>query len=105
MAEASTPLFWKRVFCDSLRKIVEEYKEQYGYKTMSEVYRLMGISRQQIAYWAANPYSTQTKKRYLTVLKAAEIFCLSDEEAEHLANKAGLSLQQGERRLRKCRRY
>lgn len=45
------------------------------------------------------PTVHKQKKRYLTVLKAAEIFCLSDEEAEHLANKAGLSLQQGGRRL------
>ena len=70
-------------FCDSLRSIAEEYKTRYGYGTLNEVYRLLGISRQQVTYWKANPCSTQTKKRYFTVLK----------EAELLANKAGLSLQ------------
>ena len=80
-------------FCDSLRSIAEEYKTRYGYGTLNEVYRLLGISRQQVTYWKANPCSTQTKKRYFTVLKAAELFCLSDEAAELLANKAGLSLQ------------
>lgn len=80
-------------FCDSLRSIAEEYKTRYGYGTLNEVYRLLGISRQQVTYWKANPCSTQTKKRYFTVLEAAELFCLSDEAAELLANKAGLSLQ------------
>lgn len=66
-----------------MRSIAEEYKTRYGYGTLNEVYRLLGISRQQVTYWKANPCSTQTKKRYFTVLKAAEL----------LANKAGLSLQ------------
>ncbi len=67
-------LILEESFCD--RKIVEEYKEQYGYKTMSEVYRLMGISRQQIAYWAANPYSTQTKKTVFDSIKSSRDFLL-----------------------------
>ena len=33
-------------FCDSLRSIAEEYKTRYGYGTLNEVYRLLGISRQ-----------------------------------------------------------
>ena len=58
-------------FCDSLRSIAEEYKTRYGYGTLNEVYRLLGISRQQVTYWKANPCSTQTKKKVFYRVKGS----------------------------------
>lgn len=61
---------------------------------MAEVYALLGCTKQSISYWAMHAYSTQPKKSvYGVISRAAELFALSVEEAEALANSAGLSLQ------------
>jgi len=54
---------------------------------------MLEIKHQYMAKWRTNP-STLTKGnlKYKTILRAADLFGLSDLEAEELANKAGLSI-------------
>lgn len=62
---------------------------------MSLVYAHLGCTKTDITRWAQNPLETHghTKKRRISVvLSAAELFDLSAEEAETLANRSGLSL-------------
>lgn len=69
-------------------------KKNNRIKSIDEVYSLLGISRHQIYKWQKNSTSTQTKKmfKHLTFVAAGEVFGLSSEETEALANKAGLTL-------------
>ena len=61
---------------------------------MSEVYSVIGCSKQNVSYWALHAYSTQAKKSvYEVIRKSAEIFGLDDKASETLANSAGLSLE------------
>lgn len=49
-------------FASVLRRYVENYKKEHGMLRLDEVYRLMGTSRQNVAFWEKNPCSTHTKK-------------------------------------------
>jgi hypothetical protein len=54
----------------------------------------LGCTKQDISYWQKNPCSTQAhcvKSKKAVILKAADLFSLSDNEKDSLANKAGLS--------------
>jgi hypothetical protein len=58
------------------------------------IYALLGVKHQNITRWRANPGSSLTKSglKYDTIIRAGELFALTDTEIEGLANKAGLSL-------------
>ena len=55
---------------------------------------MINTSHQNIRYWRNNPTSASTKKllKYNVITLAGEVFDLSADEMEVLANKAGLSL-------------
>ncbi|MDE6598714.1 MAG: hypothetical protein K2K34_01370 [Oscillospiraceae bacterium] len=59
----------------------------------SEIYTMLGCSKQNISYWSAHSYSTQYQKSIRGVIEnAALLFELSLEDSEILANSAGLTL-------------
>ncbi len=61
---------------------------------LSEVYKMLGCSKQNISYWRMHSYSTQSKKSiYRIINNSISVFGMSDKEVELLANSAGLSLQ------------
>jgi transcriptional regulator with XRE-family HTH domain len=81
-------------FPTALRRLARDYKRANGLKTVDGIYLQIGVSKQDISYWASNPGRTQTRKFRSTVIEsAAAVFGLSKQESESLANKAGLSLQ------------
>lgn len=54
---------------------------------------MLGCSKQHVSYWGIHSYSTQAKKSiYKIINNSVTLFGLSAEEAELLANSAGLSL-------------
>lgn len=60
---------------------------------LSEIYKRLGCSKQNISYWNANSYSTQYQKSIRSVIENASVlFGLSLGGSEILANSAGLSL-------------
>ncbi len=65
---------------------------------MTEVYSMLGCTKTDLSRWENNPCSTHLTSRNAkkAVVKRAEgLFCLTGEESESLANKAGLSLTGG----------
>lgn len=63
---------------------------------LSDVYEYLGCTKADISRWSSNPFTTQAviKKHKLNVVRsAAVLFDLSEDLAESLANKAGLSLR------------
>lgn len=61
---------------------------------MVGIYSLLGCSKQNLSYWHSKQNSSNASKKakISVVLKAQELFSLSDEQAEELANRAGLTL-------------
>lgn len=54
---------------------------------------MLGCSKQNISYWSAHSYSTQSQKSIRDVIENASVlFELSLEDSEMLANSAGLTL-------------
>lgn len=49
-------------FPEALKRLARNYKRKKGYRTLDEVYALIGITKQNISYWLNNPCNTQTKK-------------------------------------------
>lgn len=49
-------------FPDALKMLAKQFQKEHGIKTIAEVYQLIGLKKQYLAYWAKNPYSVQTKK-------------------------------------------
>lgn len=83
-------------FTAVLRKYAETYKKEQGIRRLEEVYRLLGTSRQNAAFWERNPCSTHKKaSKYQVVRNATTLFYLTGQEAEALANKTGLTLYSG----------
>lgn len=79
-------------FAPTLRKYADEYGRKNGLK-LCEVYSLLGCSKQNVSYWDLHGDSTQSKHSVLSVIRqAAKLFELSGDDAEALANSAGLSL-------------
>ena len=69
---------------------------------LSDVYESLGCTKTDISRWSRNPFTTQAvmKKHKLNVIRsAAVLFDLSEDLAESLAHKAGLSLRTGENAL------
>lgn len=79
-------------FAKTLRDYAKEYQNAYEL-SLSDVYSLLGCSKQNVSYWESHCDSTQSKNTiYKVISRAAELFCLSENQAENLANSAGLSL-------------
>lgn len=58
-----------------------------------EVYRLIGCTKQKMYYWQSHMDYGQIRKSVVEVIeRASTTFQLSDDEAEWLANAAGISL-------------
>lgn len=49
-------------FPEALKRLAGNYKRNKGYRTLDEVYALIGITKQNISYWLTNLCHTQTKK-------------------------------------------
>lgn len=79
-------------FAETLRQYAKEYKNINNI-TLNEVYSRLGCSKQNVSYWETHCDSTQSGRTILRVVRVAkELFILTDDEAEKLANSAGLSL-------------
>lgn len=49
-------------FSDALKNLSKKFLKEHGIKNIEEVYSLMGLKKQYLAYWVKNPHSIQTKK-------------------------------------------
>lgn len=79
-------------FAAALRGKAKEFAVKNGMK-LCEVYSLLGCSRQNVSYWELHSDSTQSRHSIRNVIEhAARLFELNADEAETLANSAGLSL-------------
>ena len=79
-------------FANTLRRYAKKYKKVNN-TNLSDIYSMLGCSKQNVSYWEIHCDSTQSRSSiYSVVRSAAELFELTDEEAEKLANSAGLSL-------------
>lgn len=79
-------------FAEMLRLYAIEYKITNNIN-IGKIYAMLGCSKQNVSYWEIHCDSTQSKKSILSVVHAAQkLFKLSEDDAEKLANSAGLSL-------------
>lgn len=79
-------------FAETLRGYANTYKKANGLR-LGDVYALLGCSKQNVSYWEVHCDSTQSRNSvYSVIRKATELFGLNENEAEQLANSAGLSL-------------
>lgn len=79
-------------FAATLRGKAKEFAVKNGMR-LCEVYSLLGCSRQNVSYWELHSDSTQSRRSIRNVIeRAARLFELNADEAEALANSAGLSL-------------
>jgi hypothetical protein len=49
-------------FVQTLVGLAMAYQERYRIRNIDDVYKLIGVRKQLIAYWRINPENTQTKK-------------------------------------------
>lgn len=78
-------------FAETLHQYAKEYKN-INNVTLNEVYFQLGCSKQNVSYWEIHCDSTQSGKSILRIANnAKELFGLTDDETEKLANSAGLS--------------
>ena len=54
-------LILEESFSDAFRILAKKHKKLKGYRTLDEVYELIGITKQNLYYWDRNPCNTQTK--------------------------------------------
>jgi len=78
-------------FTDALCNYAQAYKKNEK-ATLDDIFSQLGVSNQVISYWRNNQFSAALTLKYSTLIAAANLFKLSAEQAEELANKAGLSL-------------
>ncbi|MDE7293293.1 MAG: hypothetical protein K2N72_02590 [Oscillospiraceae bacterium] len=79
-------------FAETLRKYARDYKKLCN-TNLSEIYTLLGCSKQNVSYWENHCDSAGSGQSILRVVRSArDLFGLTDSEAEELANSAGLSL-------------
>lgn len=79
-------------FAVSLRGYAKEYQRIHSIN-LCEVYTMLGCSKQNVSYWENHCDSTQSGNSILRVVNnARNLFGLTDNEMEKLANSAGLSL-------------
>ncbi|MBE5981189.1 MAG: hypothetical protein E7249_19000 [Paenibacillaceae bacterium] len=80
-------------FYTALNNLAKDYKKTNDLKLLEEVYQKLGVNKQAVSWWKNHPCSTQTRQSKIQlIVSCAEIFHLTTEETELLANKAGLSL-------------
>lgn len=79
-------------FAEKLRQYAKGYKKMHAVN-LSEIYSMLSCSKQNVSYWEIHCDSTQSANSIRRVVHSArEFFGLNDDEAEELANSAGLSL-------------
>lgn len=79
-------------FAEILRRYAKKYKKLHNVN-LSEIYTMLGCSKQNVSYWEIHCDSTQSRDSIRRVIHGArELFGLTDDETEKLANSAGLSL-------------
>lgn len=79
-------------FAETLRGYAKEYKRLHNVN-LGEIYTMLGCSKQNVSYWEIHCDSTQSGDSIRRVIhRARELFGLTDDETEKLANSAGLSL-------------
>lgn len=85
----------KEGFVSALSRLSKHYKKKHKIKNLNEVYQMLGTRKEYIYYWKQHPYSTQTNKKhkYRVIRAASDLFGLTPNEEEHLANQAGLSMK------------
>ncbi|MDR2889096.1 MAG: hypothetical protein LBV33_04560 [Lachnospiraceae bacterium] len=49
-------------FSYAFRELAKKFKKTNKLATLDEVYCLIGVSKQDVSYWAVNPCGTRTKK-------------------------------------------
>lgn len=49
-------------FSMALKRLAKAFQKENGIKNIEEVYSLIGLKKQYLAYWVKNPHSVQTKK-------------------------------------------
>lgn len=80
-------------FYTALNNLAKDYKKTNDLRLLEEVYQKLGVNKQAVSWWKNHPCSTQTRQSKIQLIAScAEIFHLTAEETELLANKAGLSL-------------
>lgn len=85
-------------FAEYLRDIAYDHKS--GSTNLCDIYKMLGCSKQNVSYWKTYSFSTQSQKSILKVIKnAAELFDLTEEQTEKLANAAGLTLHTSDENL------
>ncbi|MCL1990918.1 MAG: hypothetical protein FWG67_08530 [Defluviitaleaceae bacterium] len=79
-------------FADALYRLAVEHKRKHNC-TLDEIWKELGISRQNVYYWRkhSNSMMTQVIKKHCVIEHTAELFGLTALETEQLANKAGLA--------------
>lgn len=49
-------------FSSALKNISKNFQKEHGISNIEEVYSLIGLKKQYLAYWTKNSHSVQTKK-------------------------------------------
>ena len=49
-------------FSSALKNISKNFQKEHGIPNIEEVYSLIGLKKQYLAYWTKNSHSVQTKK-------------------------------------------
>ena len=84
-------IFLAAGFAENLRGYAKEYKRVHNIN-LSQIYTMLGCSKQNVSYWEIHCDSTQSGNSILRVVRdARELFGLTDDQMEKLANSAGLS--------------
>lgn len=80
-------------FYTALNNLAKSYKVSNDIRLLEEVYQKLGVNKQAVSWWKNHPYSTQARESKKQVIAScAKLFGLNPEEAELLANKAGISI-------------
>ncbi len=89
-------------FTDALRSYAPMLKKNYSLGRLEDVYSMLGCNKTDVSRWEYHPYSTHAlvkNKKLAAVRKMGIYLGLNHEEAEKLANRAGLSFGNGEKCL------
>lgn len=92
---SSHDLTIEKSFTERLRDYANAYKKNGT--NLSEIYLMLGCSKQNLSYWQNHFFSSQFQNSVLKViLNAWKLFDLSQTEKESLANSAGFSFRESE---------
>lgn len=79
-------------FANALNRMAKELKKSNNVININEVYIKLGCTKTDISRWKNNPCSTHSlcsQAKISVVFNAMQLFDLSENERESLANKAG----------------